>query len=54
MRTTYAILGAASRQRCDVLVAETGREALDVLAQHPTLHAVLMDIMMPEMDGTEP
>jgi CheY-like chemotaxis protein/HAMP domain-containing protein len=51
MRTIYALAALLRGKGADVLVAETGREALDMLAQHPTLHAVLMDIMMPEMDG---
>src|SRR5690606_23510235 len=36
-----------------VLVAENGHEALDLLRANPDVHCVLMDIMMPEMDGYE-
>jgi CheY-like chemotaxis protein len=33
------------------LTATTGREAIELVAQTPELAIVLMDIMMPEMDG---
>jgi CheY-like chemotaxis protein len=36
-----------------VLVADTGKEALNVLAREPDIDLVLMDVMMPEMDGYE-
>jgi CheY-like chemotaxis protein len=36
-----------------VLVADTGKEALELLNKNPDLDGVLMDIMMPEMDGYE-
>jgi CheY-like chemotaxis protein len=34
-----------------VSIARNGREALAVLDKDPTIELVLMDIMMPEMDG---
>ncbi|HEX4974527.1 MAG TPA: response regulator, partial [Pseudomonadales bacterium] len=37
----------------DIEIATNGKEALDVLAQSPDKDMVLMDIMMPEMDGYE-
>jgi CheY-like chemotaxis protein len=35
----------------NVLTATTGREAIETLEATPNLAIVLMDIMMPEMDG---
>ncbi|GAA4948291.1 hypothetical protein GCM10023238_13270 [Streptomyces heliomycini] len=34
-----------------MLYAENGREGIEVLEQHDDVAVVLMDIMMPEMDG---
>jgi CheY-like chemotaxis protein len=36
-----------------VLSAENGRDALEIVQSEPDLDVVLMDIMMPEMDGYE-
>jgi CheY-like chemotaxis protein/signal transduction histidine kinase/HAMP domain-containing protein len=53
MRTVYALSALLRAKGAEVLVADTGKAALGVLDQHPDVHAVLMDIMMPEMDGYE-
>jgi CheY-like chemotaxis protein len=37
----------------EVLYAENGRDGIEVLQQNPDVSLVLMDIMMPEMDGYE-
>jgi CheY-like chemotaxis protein len=41
------------RQGMKVLSAENGKTAIEVLQTTPTVDAVLMDIMMPQMDGIE-
>ncbi|HEX7668553.1 MAG TPA: response regulator, partial [Polyangiaceae bacterium] len=53
MRTVYALSALLRGKGAEVLVADTGREALEVLAAHPEVSGVLMDVMMPEMDGYE-
>jgi CheY-like chemotaxis protein len=53
MRTVYSLSALLRSRGADVVTAETGKEALAVLAAHPDVHGVLMDVMMPEMDGYE-
>jgi CheY-like chemotaxis protein/HAMP domain-containing protein len=53
MRTVYALCALLRGKGADVVVAENGREALELLTQHPDVRGVLMDVMMPEMDGYE-
>jgi CheY-like chemotaxis protein/signal transduction histidine kinase/HAMP domain-containing protein len=53
MRTVYALSATLRAKGAEVLVADTGQAALAILDQHPDVEAVLMDVMMPEMDGLE-
>jgi CheY-like chemotaxis protein/HAMP domain-containing protein len=53
MRTVYALSALLTSKGAQVLVADTGREALNLLGNNPDIDGVLMDIMMPEMDGYE-
>ncbi len=53
MRTVYALSALLRGKGADVIVAENGREALEQLAAHRDISCVLMDVMMPEMDGYE-
>jgi len=53
MRTVYALSALLTSKGATVLVADTGREALELLSMNPRIDLVLMDIMMPEMDGYE-
>jgi CheY-like chemotaxis protein len=53
MRNIYALSAQLEELGFDITIANNGREALDVLEEHPEMDIVLMDIMMPEMDGYE-
>ncbi len=53
MRTVYSLSALLRSRGADVVTAETGQEALDALATHADIRGVLMDVMMPEMDGYE-
>ncbi|QMU69705.1 HAMP domain-containing protein [Streptacidiphilus sp. P02-A3a] len=50
-RNLYAITGILELHNIRVLQAENGRTAIDALAEHPEIDVILMDVMMPEMDG---
>ena len=53
MRTVYALSALLRAKGAEVLTADTGRAALEMLGEHPDTEGVLMDVMMPEMDGYE-
>jgi CheY-like chemotaxis protein/signal transduction histidine kinase/HAMP domain-containing protein len=53
MRTAYALSALLRGKGAEVLVAETGKEALERLRSVPGVQLILMDMMMPEMDGYE-
>jgi CheY-like chemotaxis protein/signal transduction histidine kinase/HAMP domain-containing protein len=50
-RNIFALASALERRGMRVLTATTGREAIALIEETPSLAIVLMDIMMPEMDG---
>jgi CheY-like chemotaxis protein len=52
-RNIFAVSSVLERRGMTVLSAETGREAIATIESTPDLAIVLMDIMMPEMDGYE-
>jgi CheY-like chemotaxis protein len=50
-RNIFALSSVLERRGMKVLTATTGREAIELVEATPDLAIVLMDIMMPEMDG---
>jgi len=53
VRNIFALSSVLERRGMHVLTASTGREAISMIESNPDLSIVLMDIMMPEMDGYE-
>jgi CheY-like chemotaxis protein len=53
MRNVFALSKVLEKKGFEVFKAANGQKALDVLAAEPTIDLVLMDIMMPVMDGFE-
>jgi HAMP domain-containing protein/CheY-like chemotaxis protein/signal transduction histidine kinase len=53
VRNIFALSSVLERRGMTVLTAGTGREAITTLEKTPEVAIVLMDIMMPEMDGYE-
>jgi CheY-like chemotaxis protein len=52
-RNIFALTTVLENQEMDVVSATNGRQAIELIQQMPDLSVVLMDIMMPEMDGYE-
>jgi CheY-like chemotaxis protein len=53
VRNIFALTSLLENQEMDVVSASNGRKAIDLIQNTPDLSIVLMDIMMPEMDGYE-
>ena len=51
IRNIFALTSVLEQYRMDVIYAEHGRDGIDVLKKSPGVDVVLMDVMMPEMDG---
>ena len=53
IRNIYAVSSILGDKDMVIITAENGRDALDALQKDPKVDLILMDIMMPEMDGYE-
>ena len=52
-RNVFALSTILTEHGIEIVKAENGKIALDMLDNHADIELVLMDIMMPEMDGYE-
>lgn len=53
MRNVFALTSFLDAYNMKIIVAKNGREGIEKLQSNPKTNLVLMDIMMPEMDGYE-
>jgi HAMP domain-containing protein/signal transduction histidine kinase/CheY-like chemotaxis protein len=53
VRNLFAITTVFEKYNINVITAESGKEAIDLMNESNDIEMVLMDIMMPEMDGYE-
>jgi CheY-like chemotaxis protein len=53
MRSVFALSKLLEEKGIQVLKAENGRKALDLLDTHSDVDLILLDMMMPDMDGYE-
>ncbi|ESQ93347.1 hypothetical protein ABAC460_01180 [Asticcacaulis sp. AC460] len=52
-RNIFALTSVLEEHNMNILSADNGRDAINILMEDPDVDIVLMDIMMPEMDGME-
>lgn len=53
IRNVFALTNALEDEEMKYVVAENGKEAIELLMKNPDVDLILMDLMMPEMDGFE-
>ncbi|WP_172278085.1 response regulator [Chryseobacterium sp. LAM-KRS1] len=53
VRNIFSLTKTLEKYKVEVILAMDGKQALEQIKEHPDIDAVLMDMMMPEMDGYE-
>ncbi len=53
IRNIYSLTNALEEEGLHCITAENGKVALEALKENPNIDLVLMDVMMPQMDGYE-
>ncbi|WP_223598997.1 response regulator [Chryseobacterium sp. GVT01B] len=53
VRNIFSLTKALEKYKVEVIVAMDGKHALEQINHHPDIDVILMDMMMPEMDGYE-
>ncbi|MFJ8245920.1 ATP-binding protein [Peribacillus asahii] len=53
MRNIFAITSALENKQMEIVFAQNGKDGMSVLKENSDVDVILMDIMMPEMDGYE-
>ncbi len=51
IRNIFAMTSVLEPHNMEIMSAETGKTAIEILTKNPEIDVVLMDIMMPDMDG---
>jgi CheY-like chemotaxis protein len=53
VRNIFSLTKALEKYKVEVVLAMDGKQALEQIKAHPDIDVILMDMMMPEMDGYE-
>jgi two-component system chemotaxis sensor kinase CheA len=53
IRNVYALTSLLERHSVNILISQNGRDALEILHMTQDIDLILMDIMMPQLDGYE-